>query len=785
MTNTEKNRIQELKQLIAKYDKQYYEEGVSEISDSEYDRLYEEYLAFEEKYPELKDMKDAPTKRVGAGNDAGTTTAFPKFTHKSPLLSIDRKAKELSELKDFYEKVGGDGTEVIIEPKLDGITVNINYENGKFVNAATRGNGYIGDLITENFKMTDTKYPDKLSDNASIELRGEAIIPYDYFTKHLMNDYSNPRNAVAGIMRQIESKDVKNKGVQVMFYDFGETENVMKERNDSYNIDFIKALGFGSVPVEIADTWEKLEKIVVSKMHERIQNIDGFNVLVDDCYPQAVCDGLVIKVNDRQLREEIGMSEKGPKWALAFKFKPLQMQTRIDHVEWQTGKSGRLTPVAVFDEISLGGVNITRATLNNYDYMKNLSVLNEYRMITRSESYDTWQERHCYGKNMPFDTIEAIHVGDILEDLKPEESQGEMKYIKVSLLSADGFWIEDIQNEGNMYCGEWYPFEENRYCLIPNPGLKMDDIIIVERSNDVIPRIIGILNHQNIIYQQDMEITKKVQERKLSFEAPTVCPDCGGKVTEQYPLHFCTNNFCPSQMKGKIEHYTSRDALNIVGLGEGIINTLYGAGYLPDIPSIYTLASHKTKLESLPKFGKRKVEKLLKSIEETKTPELWQFIYALAIEGVGKKTAKDLAQRYHSLDNFLQASISELTDMQDIGEITAIGIKDYITDEKTVEMINKLISMGVKPKPVEIAGEQFKGMTFVITGTLANPRKYYQDIIEKNGGKVSGSVSKKTNVVIIGEDAGSKEEKARKLVYEGNDIIILDTEKDINEYFEL
>lgn len=709
MYNKDKERIHELKELIAKYDKQYYEEGVSDISDAEYDRLYDEYLQFEAQYPELKNDADAPTKRVGAGDEAGSTTGLPKFTHKSPLLSIDRKAKEISQLKDFYEKCGGDGVEVIIEPKLDGITCNINYENGVLVNAATRGNGYIGDLITDNFKMTDTKYPDFIESNAEagadLEIRGEAIIPYDYFKANLTDEYSNPRNAVAGIMRQIDPKEVKDKGIQVMFYDVGTYERIMFENYDSNNVDFVKLLGFGSVPILTASTYDELESIVSTRMNGMIQEIDGFNVLVAEPtekergigitnYPQAVCDGLVIKVNDKRIRDEIGFSEKGPKWAFAYKFKPLQAETRIDHIEWQVGKSGRITPVAVFDEISLGGTKITKATLNNYDYMKNLPVL-----------------------------------------------------------------------------------EENK-----NDGLQLDDIIIVERANDVIPRVVAIKKHQNCVYNNDFETTQKVAARKETFNQPKVCPVCAGHVKEAYPLYYCGNHNCPAKAKGLIEHYASRDAMNIVGLGEGIINTLFESNILTDIPSIYSLKDHKDELEALPKFGKKKVEKLLKSIEDTKKPELWQFIYALSIEGVGKKTAKDLAQRFHTLQELKLASFKELLEIQDMGDITSQNIIDFLDDEDVIYMIDSLLAAGVEPKSVEIAGDKFKGKTFVITGTLTNPRKYYQDIIEKNGGKVSGSVSKKTNVVIVGEDAGSKEEKARKLVADGADILILDSEESVMRY---
>lgn len=784
-------RAKELKRLIEKYDYQYYELGNSEISDAEYDRLYNEYLQLEKEFPELKEMKDAPSKKVGAGKEAGSTTGLPKFTHKSPLLSIDRKAKELEELKDFYDKCGGDGTELLIQPKLDGITCNINYENGLFVNAATRGDGYIGELITNNFLTTSTKYPDEIPNTINLELRGEAILPYNEFLNlnlelkaNNKETLSNPRNAVAGFMRRLNSNETENKRVKVIFYDIGLNNISSNITKDTEYLNVLNNFGFQTVPIIKVNTWKALKHCVETKMDGLIQELDGFNVLVSDDYPSAVCDGLVIKVNDINLRNEIGMSEKGPKWCFAYKFKPLQAETRIDHIEWSIGKTGRLVPTAVFDEIILGGTKIKRATLNNYDYMKNLPVLGKYgRIVSTDIGYSVHYEYLEYNK--PIHDIRYIRPGDILIDSKFLQSQGEeeCKIIKIGDIhkDGDGFYI----SEPYIYSGEWYPFEKDRYYFKPDKGLQMDDVIIVERSNDVIPRIVAIKNRGNFVYTDDLETSIRIDVRRKTFNIPDVCPYCGSKIIERYPLHYCTNNLCSSQMKRKIEHYVSREAMNIVGLGEGIIDTLYNNGFITDIPSIYHLASHKQELEKLQKFGEKKVQKILDSIESTKKPELWQFIYSLSIEGVGKKAAKDLAQRYHSLDNLLKANESELLEMEDMGEITVSNILDFITNSESRDMIYILQKLGVEPKPVEITGEKFKGMTFVITGTLKNPRNYYQDIIESNGGKVSGSVSKKTNVVLIGESAGSKETKARKLVNDGVDIKILDTEEKIKEFLEL
>lgn len=684
-----KNRGIELKNLLNYYNKKYYEEGISEISDNEYDRLYEEYCELEKQFPELKD-DNSPTVKVGEAS----TTNFPKFTHKSPLLSIDRKSRELEDLRKFFVENGE--VEVIVEPKLDGITCNVNYEHAAFTNASTRGNGYVGDLITNNFKNTDTKYPSEI-ETETLEVRGEAIIPYDKFKKHLSNEYSNPRNAVAGLMRSKDSKDVKNKHIQVMFYDTGIT-TLEEPETDNVNITKLEELGFQTVPYFICKTWDELKNCVETKLNGLIVDKDGFNVLDSEGYPQAVCDGLVIKVNNLKLRKELGFSQKGPKWAFAYKFKPLQSITKIRQIEWQVGKSGRVCPVAVFDPVSLGGTTITRATLNNFDYMSNLPV------------WDNGQ---------------------------------------INL--------------------EW------------TQKLEKDNTIIIERSNDVIPRIVA--KYPTPLNDWDVNCCEILQEEsKLAetFNEPKTCPCCGKELVKEGPLHYCISPICPAQIKGKIEHFVSRDAMNIVSLGTETIEILYNLGLLTSIQDIYKLKDHRDELLGIRGFQAKKVDKILKSIEDSKNVDFWRFIYSLSLPNIGKRASKDLAQRYTTLDELLNASTEDIMNIENFAEKTAEGIVDCFNEEfiKTVREISSYLTF----KEATKTSDKFKGKSFVITGTLECPRTYYQELIESNGGKVSNSVSSKTYAILIGADAGSKETKARDLKAKGSDIIILDSEELIKNF---
>ena len=668
MNKNEINTVKKIIEDINYYDDLYYNKGISEISDNEYDRLYETFLSYVEKYPEIKEWDNIPTKKVGAG-DVKAPGNFEKFTHKSPLLSIDQKSREMDELEKWYKKIGN--PEVLVQPKLDGITVNLNYENGKFINVATRGNGYIGDLITKQYKNSDSVYPETI-EKANLEIRGEAVIPYSYFKNNEMDgEYSNPRNAVAGILRLKDPNDVKGKGVKTVFYDTGETtlKSMTEVKTDDARLEQIETMGFDTAPYVVCKTWKELKECVENRMNNWIIEKDGFNILNPELTKiDAVCDGLVIKVNDLNLREELGFSQKGPKWAFAKKFKPLQEKTNLIKVDWQVAKSGRITPVAIFREISLGGTKINKATLNNFGYMSKLPTLVK--------------------GNIDLEKTEKLHIGDE---------------------------------------------------------------ILVERSNDVIPRIVAIVKHKT------NELCK----------APQKCPICGGNVEFKNDLLYCINDNCGARISSKIEHFVSRNAMNIIGLGERIIDILLEKGLIGDVADIYELKNHKEDLVTIEGFGKRSVDNILKSIENSKEPELSNFIYALTIPNVGEKMAKDLAKKYKSIHNLINNyNYEDIIGLESFGEVYTKSTIEWLDNKDNIKLIEKILNKGVKPKELkesEKTSNLLAGKTFVITGTLSKPRKHFEELIEANGGKVGSAVSKNTDYLLAGEAAGSKLTKADNL----------------------
>lgn len=770
----------ELKEKIRMYDHAYYVLKQPLISDAEYDRIYKEYENLEKLYPELK-TPDSPTQRVGAE----PLSKLEKINHKTPLLSIDQKSKTVEALAKWYQDCGGDGVEVLIQPKADGLTGNLNYapceseefksylgnievdDTGSYlVNGATRGNGYVGELITENIR-TIKSVPLKIPFTGHLEVRGEIIISYNYFLKNFSNEYSNPRNLAAGTIRQLDPRLVAERKPNMIFFDIGQCDKTFNK--DTERLEFLKEQGFLVMPTKVVNNLKDLIDTCTSYFDWKIKIKDGFNVLDMEGYPDIVCDGLVIKVNDLKLREDLGTTAKGPRWAFAFKFKSLSCKTILREVLYQVGRTGKLTPVAVFDEVNLGGTKVTKATLNNEDYMRTLGPtppeVEEIKLDGHNGiiSFEINGENHRIEKITRYVSNDKKHVMYLVKTnlesiIFPKRAELETAYVRKFKFPN----IEFIEKE----------IEPSFFYL------KLGDSITIERSNDVIPRVIGI----NYLEREKNEVE--------DIEFPTICPTCGSSLEVVYPQHFCPNIDCPDRLKGSIEHFAQRDAMDIVGLGSSIIELFVQKGYLKSIKDIYTLYQYKDEILKLEGFGKKKVDNLLKAIEDSKSREFWRVLYALGIREVGKSMAKNLAKHFKSMEKLINATDEELRQVEDVGDTTIQEIRSFFSNPKNLGIIEFLKSQGIKMEDdTKSESNCFEGMTFVITGTLYKgdnqvPRNVVQEIIEKNGGRTSNSVSKKTNVVIVGADAGSKEKKARDLVAKGCPIIILEGYDAFEEFLD-
>lgn len=702
-----KKRIDELVGLILYHNKLYYEESTNEITDEEYDSLYSELLALEEEFPELVNV-NSPTSIVGAGDDSGATTGLKKITHNSPLLSIHNKSKSVDELIEWYESLGGDGIELLIQPKYDGITVNCIFDElGAMTSAATRGNGYVGEDIFDNVtrSMDYIQYLDKPQ---AIEVRGEGVMSCKVFFEDAFGlikkgGYSNPRNLSSGLFRVKDASKLNNHILSIKFFDKAEDGG---NSNDSEALDEMSSLGINTTKYVLVNNKEDLAKVVESNMNGYIVNKYGFNITEDD---EIMVDGLVIKVNNLDKRAELGFTSKGPRWAFALKFESLSASTKIKEVLWQVGKTGRLAPVGVVEPVSMGGVTIERVTLNNYNFMKNIG---------------------------------------------------------------------------------------------PRP-LEHLNTVVIERSNDVIPKLIKVTD-QSAYAETDVMTPENLESARQrdTFILPTSCPSCGSAVHEVYsdasynkdgnlkkssvPLHYCLNSQCPAQVVGKIESFASRDALDIAGLGEVNITKLYDSGFITNIESVYDLKNSKKEIiDAKIGFAEKGLSNILESIEDSKTKTLDTFLYGLNIQHLGRSMSKEIAYLYDTIEEVMSLSKDELLEIELIGPSAANSIHEYFSEKSNTDMITRLIdNHGLKLESVkrgEISDNVFKDKTVVITGTLVNSRGHYKAIVESLGAKVSGSVSKNTNFVIIGEDAGSKQTKAEELKSKGVDITLIYGDEEFNK----
>ncbi|HAT4363345.1 TPA: NAD-dependent DNA ligase LigA [Clostridium perfringens] len=645
-----KKLIEELVEELNKYAYEYYVLGNSSVTDKDYDKKYYELVDLE-KETGYK-LPYSPTQRVG---DV-ILPEFKKYTHKARLWSLD-KAQTLEEIREwhnrnvkFLEEYNRTSDEelpplkYILTKKFDGLTINLSYdENGVLVTGATRGTGAIGEDVTAQVK-TIKSIPLKIDCHDFLEIHGEAIMTTEAFEKYnseAETPLKNLRNGAAGALRNLNVAETAKRNLSAFFYDVGYKEGApFKTYMEMLN--FIKTKGFPMDDyIRECTTLDEIQKEI-----DYIRDI-RFDLNYD-------IDGLVIAIDDIRTRELLGYTVKFPKWAIAYKFEAQEATTKLLDVEWNVGRSGRVSPTAILEPVELAGVTVKRATLNNMD---------------------------------------------------------------------------DIARK----------------------GVRLGAEVFVRRSNDVIPEIMGVV-------PESLEGTKEIEE-------PKVCPACGAHLVHEGVHIYCENTLgCKPQMVKTIVHFAGREAMNIAGFSEKTAEQLFEKLDIRDISDLYKLEYEK--LLDLDKFGPKKAQNLLDAIEKSKDCTLEAFLYSLGIPNVGVKTAKDLVKRFESLENLEKAIFEELVSVQDVGDIVARSIIEFFKEERTLKVINELLSLGVNPhyEKKEVLESPFMGKTVVVTGTLENySRTSIKEKLESLGAKVSGSVSKKTDFVIAGEAAGSKYDKAKSL----------------------
>lgn len=640
-----KKRYDELIELIEKANYEYYTLDNPTITDREYDNLMSELLDIESKYPEIK-RKDSPSEKVGGE----VISEFKKVNHKVPMFSISDVFNE-SEIIDFDEKIRKEFPNVnyVCELKIDGLAVSLIYEDGIFKSAATRGNGTIGEDITHNVK-TISSLPLRLKEPKTIEVRGEIYMPKKSFIKlneiREKNDeplFQNPRNAAAGSIRQLDSKIAKERKLDMFLYHVPET----KKTTHYEALQELKDLGFVVNPnIKLVHNVQEILEYINEWSSKR------------DTLPYEI-DGIVIKVNNINIQKELGNTAKYPKWVIAYKFPAEEVKSKLKEIKCTVGRTGLITPNAIFDPIKIMGSTVRRATLHNEQYIK-------------------------------------------------------------------------------------------------EKDLKIGDTILVRKAGDVIPEVVKpVIEDRN--------------GTEIDFIMPTKCPICDAELIKSssgIDLK-CPNDLCPARKIESLIHYSDRKSMNIEGLGERIIEDFYNMKIITNILDIYNLKNKKEELVELEGFGDKSINNLLASIEESKNNSLEKILFAIGIKGIGEKNAKLLAKKYTTIDNLINATYEELKEIPDIGNILAKNIVDFFNNEENIELINNLKIIGMNFNyigQVRKENQNLLNKRIVVTGTLKNyTREEIQSLIEDEGGLWSTSVTKNTYAVIVGENPGSKYDKAKEL----------------------
>ncbi len=638
-----KERIEQLAALLTEAGYRYYVLDDPDMPDYEYDRLLRELEELEKAYPQYA-RTDSPTQRVGGE----ALSKFREVTHPVPLMSL-QDVFSMEELADFLEKAQ-DGREVAfsVEPKIDGLSVALEYENGHFVRGATRGDGNVGEDVTENLKtirsipMTIENAPPRLI------VRGEVYMPKKSFQK--LNEaqeaagkalFANPRNAAAGSLRQLDPKIAAKRGLDILVFNVQLAEGV-SFTSHSQSLEYLKSLRFKVIPYRLLSSVKEIQQ-EVEAINDRREQF-AFDI-----------DGAVVKLDDLSLRERLGSTAKFPRWAAAYKYPPEIRETVVEDIQVQVGRTGVLTPKAVVRPVRLAGTTVTNATLHNQDF-------------------------------------------------------------------------------------------------ISQRDIRIGDTVRIRKAGEIIPEIL------------DVTFSKR-PEGTVPYFLPERCPVCGAPVERDENGAFlrCTGAECPAQLSRNISHFVSRDAMDIEGLGSAIVEALIEKGLVRSPADIYYLTLEE--ISGLWKSGTTAAKKLLAAIEDSKMRDFGRLIYALGIRQVGVKTGKVLSSHFGTMDALMQASREDLTQVPDVGEITAVSIYEWFRQEQSIHLIRRLREAGVNFACTRtVTDTRFAGKTIVLTGALSRfTREEATEKIELFGGKAAGSVSKKTSFVVAGENAGSKERKAREL----------------------
>ena len=649
-------QIKNLREELERYNYYYYSKNESLISDIEYDKLLKKLESLEKEYPQFADNM-SPSMNVGSSLK---DTKFEKVTHKSPMLSLSN-SYNIGDIEDFIkraEKIISQESSIknkidyVLEVKLDGLSISVTYEKGKLVQAVTRGDGVIGEDVTENV-MQIKSVPKFLKENIDIEVRGEIVLPISRFeelNKKRMEAgeeiFANPRNAASGTLRQIDAEIVKERGLDCYFYFIVNSEKYnLSTHREALN--YIEKLGLKTTGIgEVINSVQELEKRIEFWKDER-EKLD------------YETDGMVIKVNSLDLWNILGSTTKSPRWAIAYKFPAKQVSTKLLDITWQVGRTGKVTPVAELEEAEVSGSKVKRASLHNFDEIK-------------------------------------------------------------------------------------------------RKDIRIGDRVIIEKAAEIIPQVVKSIKEV------------RTGEEKIVVP-PENCPVCGSLLEKEEGLVDlkCTNKHCMGKVQGRIEYFVSRDAMNIVGLGEKIIERFLELGFITNITDIYNLKNYRQDIAGLEKMGEKSVENLLNSIEESKKRDYSKTLYALGIPYVGKFLGNLLAEKSKNIDTLMKMSEEELLMIDGVGEKVAKSVFSFMRDSNNIETINRLKEFGVNfslLKESKIEKDIFQGKNFLVTGKLERfSRKEIQEEIEKFGGKNLSAVSKNLDYLIVGKDAGSKLKKAQDI----------------------